>query len=158
MGSQICLTSSSNFSPARSPSLSSYYASLNILDANFYSFPRLRFSILLDPALKPPRVIYRTTSSFSKEIPPRNRCYRHTRYQSKSKLGQESGQIIQIFRLRPHAEYFPNYASKVSEEMRFWHALPEGWEHMQDEDFLKARRKAIARVIQYAFEKLSKTS
>jgi hypothetical protein len=54
-------------------------------------------------------------------------------------------------------EYFSKY-SRVSDEMRFWHALPIGWEHMQYSEFLMARRKAIAKVIRYGFEILSRIS
>ena len=34
------------------------------------------------------------------------------------------------------SEYFPKYASYMSDEMRYWHGLPEGWEHMKYQDFL----------------------
>lgn len=39
-------------------------------------------------------------------------------------------------------------------DMRYWHALPDGWENMAYEDFLKARRQAIAQIIRDGFRKL----
>jgi hypothetical protein len=54
--------------------------------------------------------------------------------------------------------YFPKYASYMSNEIRYWHGLPEGWEHMKYHDFLAVRRKAIARVIHDAFKQLSNVS
>jgi hypothetical protein len=38
--------------------------------------------------------------------------------------------------------------------MRFWHALPEGWEQMEYSQFLAARRERIAEVIRAGFEVL----
>jgi hypothetical protein len=46
----------------------------------------------------------------------------------------------------------------MSDEMRYWHGLPEGWEHVKYHDFLAVRRKAIARVIHDAFKQLSNVS
>ncbi|MGB8035608.1 MAG: RNA-binding domain-containing protein [Nitrososphaeraceae archaeon] len=56
------------------------------------------------------------------------------------------------------SEYFPKYASYMSDEMRYWHGLPEGWEHMKYQDFLAVRRKAMARVIHDAYKQLSNVS
>jgi predicted HTH transcriptional regulator len=39
--------------------------------------------------------------------------------------------------------------------MRFWHALPEGWELMGYEEFLEIRQKMIAKVIKAGFEHLT---
>jgi hypothetical protein len=59
-------------------------------------------------------------------------------------------------------EYFPKYAKRFDtaeiNEMAYWHALPEGWETMDYEDFLAARRKAMASVIRDGFNKLPQTS
>ncbi len=58
----------------------------------------------------------------------------------------------------PPAEYFPPLFSKLSpreqEAARFWHALPPDWENMDYEEFLKQRRKLIAKVVKAAFEKI----
>lgn len=39
--------------------------------------------------------------------------------------------------------------------MYYWHALSDGWENMTYEDFLKARRKAIAQIIREGYRRLS---
>jgi len=58
----------------------------------------------------------------------------------------------------PPANYFPKYAARLSAEelahTRYWHALPEGWEHMDYQEFLAARRKGIAWVIRDGFKRL----
>ena len=55
-------------------------------------------------------------------------------------------------------EYYSQYAQRCSAEilrsMHYWHALPDGWECMEFETFLQARRKAIARVIRDGFFRL----
>jgi len=59
------------------------------------------------------------------------------------------------------AVYFPRYlaARHVGPEelaqLRYWHALPGGWEHLPYEDFLVARRRAMAHVIRDGFAVLS---
>ena len=57
------------------------------------------------------------------------------------------------------AEYAPKYSARFSEEeleqMRYWHALPEGWEHMDYQTFLAERRKLMAKVIRDGFERLA---
>ncbi|MXW27408.1 MAG: hypothetical protein F4Z80_00685 [Chloroflexi bacterium] len=56
------------------------------------------------------------------------------------------------------AEYFPPLFEELSpqeqDQARFWHALPQGWEHMNYVDFLKQRRVLIAEAIRAAFERL----
>jgi len=61
---------------------------------------------------------------------------------------------------QPPAEYFPSmFAEHVSpheaEQIRFWHALPEGWEFMSYDEFLSERQQQIAQVIKAGFEHLS---
>jgi hypothetical protein len=56
------------------------------------------------------------------------------------------------------AEYFPAYQNRYNEKewetMRFFHALPKGWELLPYADFLEQRRKGIAKVIRAGFEQL----
>lgn len=153
----ITLPNELSTSAPRSPSLFAYFASLNILDARLL-FSKIKVSELLDPALKSTRSAIERHHLF-----PRNYLERIGIKNSK-----DINQIANFALLewpdntdisaQPPAEYFPKYASKISDEMRFWHALTLGWEHMQYNDFLIARRKAIAKVIRYGFEKLSNIS
>ena len=44
------------------------------------------------------------------------------------------------------------HSPEEQKEARFWHALPEGWEHMEYGEFLLARRILIAQVVRAAFD------
>ncbi len=145
-------------SSARSPSLSAYYAALNLLDAKVL-FSDLRVAQLLDP----------TTQSH------RSALERHHLFPKKYLAQQgitETRDINQIanFALVEWADntaisatspavYFPKYADKYTahewEQMRFYHALPEGWETMDYAEFLPERRKLMAAVIRTGFERLT---
>jgi len=51
---------------------------------------------------------------------------------------------------------FANHvAESEREKVRFWHALPEGWEAMEYDTFLDQRRHLIAKVIQAGYAKLA---
>ena len=62
---------------------------------------------------------------------------------------------------RPPKEYWPalaverNITGEVLENQRFWHALPDGWESMEYDEFLDKRRRAMARVTEAGFRRLS---
>jgi len=50
----------------------------------------------------------------------------------------------------PPSEYFPKYwnrlTAKEQADQTYWHALPAGWEQMEYQDFLDARRKALPKL------------
>jgi hypothetical protein len=48
--------------------------------------------------------------------------------------------------------YWPRYAAQFSAEDRLLHALPDGWDRMEYEQFLQERRKLMAQVIRRGFE------
>ena len=56
------------------------------------------------------------------------------------------------------ADYWPQFKDRYTKPewptIRYWHALPENWEKMNYEDFLKKRRGLIAQVIRDGFEKI----
>lgn len=54
----------------------------------------------------------------------------------------------------PPPEYMKKFSSRLSKEMMYWHALPEGWENMKYDEFLAKRRKLIAKVIRNGYSKL----
>lgn len=61
---------------------------------------------------------------------------------------------------QPPSDYFPQMFAKYvapseSSQARFWHALPEGWELMDYDDFLSVRQRMIAQVIKAGFDHLS---
>ncbi|MDP9369980.1 MAG: hypothetical protein M3Q03_17195 [Chloroflexota bacterium] len=56
------------------------------------------------------------------------------------------------------SDYFPTFARSLSPQelaqMRYWHELPQEWEHLPYDRFLEERRKGIARVIRDGFMRL----
>ena len=149
-------------SSARSPSLYAYYASLCLLNARVL-FSQLSVYDLLDPMVN----AYKKATE------------RHHLFPKKHLQGlgiTEKADVNQIanFALlewhdniaisdRAPNEYFPKYVERCIQHgeeaeltnMRFWHALPEGWEQMQYKDFLSSRRQCMAAVIRAGFARLA---
>jgi len=143
---------------ARSPSLFAYYAALNLLGARVL-FSKMKVSELLDPALRGKKSAIERHHLFPKNYLRKQEI---TEVRDTNQIANfalvEWADNIDISDVSP-AEYFPKYASRLDrselEEMSYWHALPEGWETMGYEDFLAARRKAMASVIRDGFGKLT---
>lgn len=62
---------------------------------------------------------------------------------------------------RPPAVYWPELVAQRAADdedwlakQRYWHALPQGWEHIDYDAFLAQRRKLIAGVIRDGFDKI----
>lgn len=141
-------------SSARSPSLFAYYAALNLLDARVL-FSKLKVAELLEPSGRGHRASLERHHLFPKahlaslgirSTRDTNQIANYALVEWADNAGVSG---------RAPAEYFPEYAGRLTPEelaqMRHWHALPEAWEDMGYQDFLVARRKAIARVIREAF-------
>ena len=66
----------------------------------------------------------------------------------------ENGRIAD----EPPSRYFPENIRDLSSsdlsQMRYWHALPQGWENMEYQHFLEERRSAMARVIHDGYHTL----
>jgi hypothetical protein len=137
-----------------SPSLFAYDASLNLLNA-YTLFSERKVSDLMDPALRPKRTAIERHHLFPKKY--------------LNKIGIDPKEVNQIANYAllewpenvdisgsPPAIYFSKYSIEISSEMKYWHALPDGWEHMSYVVFLEKRRKLIARVIRDGFKCLSK--
>jgi hypothetical protein len=144
-------------SSSRSPELFAYYASLKILGAKGL-FSALQISELLQEDLKEQRSPLERHHLFPRAYLERNGVNDQTkRNQIANYALVEWGDNNDIADQAP-SEYLPLYLNRMSanekEEMYFWHALPDGWEHMEYEDFLVERRKLIAQVIRKAFETL----
>lgn len=63
---------------------------------------------------------------------------------------------------KPPAQYWPDLVASRAKGRQAWlerqmycHALPQGWEHMDYEDFLAARRSLMAQVTRDAYNKLA---
>jgi hypothetical protein len=141
-----------------SPTLFAYYAALVLLDAEVL-FTSVRVADLLDPA-----------SGLKQGGRDREQLFRRKYLESKGIHGVGRQNQLANFAIlqwpsgsKPSAESPLDYFPKLWEEhvpdgqrdkARFVHALPEGWEQLEYDEFLDRRRKQIAKVIRTAFDKL----
>ena len=144
-------------SSSQSPSLFAYCAALNLLDARVL-FSDMKVSELLDPALNPTKAPIERHHLFPKGyLAKAGITQRRDTNQIANYTLVEWPDNIGISDKSP-AEYFLQYATRLSSDeldsMRVWHALPEGWEHMEYRQFLEERRKLIAQVIHTGFNRL----
>jgi hypothetical protein len=149
-------------SSARSPSLYAYYAALCLLGARVL-FSKLSVYDLLDPMMNAHKKATERHHLFPKK-------YLHgLGIAEKPDVNQianfallEWQDNIAISDRSPN-EYFPKYVKRCGDageqselaNMRFWHALPEGWEKIEYKDFLALRRRDLAKVIRAGFSRLS---
>lgn len=142
---------------ARSTSLMAYLASLSLLEAKVL-FSGLQVSALLDP----------TTDAF------RNSLERHHLFPKNWLEKNGFTEVYQTNQIANYAlvewpdnavisddapgEYWPKFKDRYTDDewktVRYWHALPENWEMMGYEEFLKQRRSLIATVIRDGFVKI----
>jgi len=138
---------------ARSPSLFAYYAALNLIGARVL-FSKLKVAELFDPAVKAKRAALERHHLFPKAY---LKSVGFTRMRDINQIANfalvEWPDNADISDTAP-SQYFPRYASRLTDEDRYWHALPDGWHLMPYPRFLEARRKLVARVIRDGFEKL----
>ena len=149
-------------SSARSPSLFAYYVALCLLGARVL-FSKLSVYDLLDPMVNAKKKATERHHLFPKKY------LQGLGITEKSDVNQianfallEWQDNIAISDRAPN-EYFPKYVKRCVDhgeeaelaDVRFWHALPEGWEAMQYKDFLAARRREIAKVLRAGFAKLA---
>ena len=157
----ITLPSDLATSGARSPSMFAFFAALNVLDAQaLYSAHTVRE--LMDPATQGTRsslerhhlfpVAYLRTKGVTDQ-----RDYNQTANYAIVEWG-DNGAISDA----PPSSYVPDlekrFDAKTLSEMYRHHALPMGWEAMEFEPFLKARRSLIAQTIRDAYERLAGNS
>jgi len=155
---RITLPDQLESSAAWSPTLFSYYAALNLLDATAL-FSSMKITDLLDPDVCGTKSPIERHHLFPKAY------LASIGITGKARTNQignyaflEWADNIQISS-KPPTEYFPEYFGKLSaaeqERSRFWHALPPNWETMEYAEFLKERRSRIAAVTKAGFERLT---
>ena len=147
-------------SASKSPALLAYIAALNVLDADaLLSTGKVRAR--LDPAITAKKGIERH------HIFPRAYLKNHLGVIDVKEINQianmalvEWADNIAISDDAP-ADYWPAQlaAKRLPEGMlngqMYWHALPDGWEHMEYPDFLARRRLLMAHVVRDAYERLN---
>jgi hypothetical protein len=158
---KITLPSELASSAGRSPSLSAYYAALNLLEARVL-FSKMKVSELLNPEIRAKKSgterHHLFPMGYLKKIGITGLIDIN---QIANFALVEWADNIDISDSSP-AEYFPQYANRENtedwERMRYWHALPEGWHLFDYKKFLEMRRKAMAEVIRDGFKKICQSS
>ena len=153
----IQLPSSLETSSAYGPTVFAYHASLVLLDSRPLFSP-MQLGDFLDPSAHAPRPAVERHHLFPKAYLDRigiNRPvernqianYAFVEWPDNAKIGDA-----------PPSDYFPSLFAKLTAQeqkrARFWHALPDGWEHMDYKEFLQRRRVLIAGVVRAAFNRL----
>lgn len=154
---EVTLPLSLATSSFRSPSLFAYYASLNIHDG-YGLFSKLKVSELLQSGLRSNKSALERHHLFPKAWLIRNGITEKREYNQIANFALvEWSDNIAIKDKEPKI-YLPFYKERFTDgeyvKMQYWHALPNGWEHLSYNEFLMERRKAIAKVIEDGFERL----
>jgi hypothetical protein len=143
---------------ANSPSMFAFFAALNLHDARVL-FSKHKVSELMDPSAKSKKSALERHHLFPKEhlktigiADPRetNQIANFTLIEWGDN-GEISGESP--------AKYVPSlqkrFTDKELAQMYSWHALPENWEAMDYQNFLKKRRELMATVIRDAYLNLA---
>lgn len=154
---RVTLPSNLNSAAARSPSLMGYIAALCLLDANVL-FSDLKVGSLLDPTTDAYRNSLERHHLFPKDWLKKNgypETHQTNQIANYALLEWPDNHAISA---ESPASYWPRYQARHSEvewpKIRCWHALPEAWETMKYEDFLKKRRGLMAKVVRDGFERI----
>jgi len=148
---------------ARSPYVLAYYAALSLLNARVL-FSKLRVPELFDPALKSTRAAVERHHLFPKNYLKGIGISAAVDINQVANLALVEWPDNADISDDAPADYWPgmvdrfvadkNGTSAELDEMRYWHALPDGWEKMGYQDFLGARRRAMAGIIRAGYEHL----
>jgi len=153
----VTLPNGLNSAAARSPSLMAYLSALCLLDGKVL-FSDLKVSSLLDPTTDAYRNSLERHHLFPQAWLKRNGypdVYQTNQIANYAMVEWPDNSDISD---RAPAEYWPQFANRYSADewaaIKFWHALPDGWEVMPYERFLAERRKLIAAATQAGFATL----
>jgi hypothetical protein len=154
----ITLPSDLATAAANTPSMFGFFAALNLHDARVL-FSKQRVLELMDPATQAHRSALERHHLFPKAY-------------LKSVGITETRDINQIANFtvaewadnalisdRPPGEYLSQlkerFTNQELERMYYWHALPEKWENLPYQEFLKQRRELMAKMIRDAYKGLA---
>jgi len=154
----ITLPNRMDTSSATSPYQYAYYASLNLLHAKAL-FSNKKISDLLDPAHNAKKSAVERHHLFPKKhLKTLSITQTRITNQIANYALVEWNDNIAISGVPPE-KYFPKYAERHSaaelSRMCHWHALPVNWDKMEYHEFLDARRKLMAKIIQEGFEHIA---
>ena len=154
----ITLPNRMDTSSATSPYQYAYYASLNLLHAKAL-FSNKKIADLLDPAHKSKKSAVERHHLFPKKhLKGLGITQTRITNQIANYALVEWDDNIAISGESPE-DYFSKYAKRFTDtelsRMCHWHALPVNWEKMEYSEFLEARRKLMAKIIQEGFEHIA---
>ena len=146
-------------STAVAPAYKAYLAALNILDADLFAINEKAW-VWMDPSAGT------ATGVEAHHLFPRAHLKSQgitttKRINQVANFAPTDSATNKVISDRPPKEYWPalaverNITGEVLENQRFWHALPDGWESMEYDEFLDKRRRAMARVTEAGFRRLS---
>lgn len=144
-------------SSSSSPAMYAYYASLNILNADGL-FSKIKVSTLLQEGLRSKKSALEIHHLFPRAFLNRIGVSGVQQVNQIANYALVEWNDNLKIRDMPPSEYLQHYIARFAPEQLqqqyYWHALPNGWENLDYDTFLKERRILIANVIKDAFEKL----
>jgi hypothetical protein len=144
-------------SAATGPSKNAYFAALAVLGAKaLYSDQPVKE--LMDPVAQAKRSAVETHHLFPKKYLPKVGVTSTREINQIANYAVAEWSDNAAFADRAPSDYAPEFEAKFSgkalQDQYAWHALPDGWMHMEYREFLERRRELIAGVIRRAYEKL----
>ncbi|MDE0374570.1 MAG: DUF262 domain-containing protein [bacterium] len=142
-----------------SPAYQAYLAALNILDADLFAIDEKAW-VWMDPSAGLAMGV-EAHHLFPRSYLKRKGITTPRRVNQVANFAPTDRETNQIITDRRPSEYWPKLVAdrkitgEVLKRQQFWHALPDGWESMDYEEFLTERRSAMARVADEAFKRLS---
>ena len=153
---EITLPNRLDTSSPKSPPLSAYWASLNILDAEML-FSDLKVSTMLDPLVTPVKDMERH-HLYPRAHLKRLEITETARINAIANMAFVDWSDNLAFSDKAPSEYWVTMTEnmpkdQLKRQMR-WHALPVGWEQLEYDEFCEKRRKLIGEVVRDGFQRL----
>jgi hypothetical protein len=145
-------------STSASPAYQGYLAALNILDANLFSLHG-KVREWMDPSAGTMKDV-EGHHLFPRAYLDRLGVKGIKKINQVANFAPTDWSTNLLISDRPPTEYWPELVSSRSlkgdtlKNQMFWHALPEGWENLEYDDFLNKRRFLMARVVRDGYMKL----
>ena len=153
---EIALPNRLDTTSNKSPSLSAYWAALNILEAEVL-FSQQKVSEMLDPSITPIRNMERH-HLFPRDHLEKLNITDNIQVNAISNMAfVDWNRNLEISNSGP-SDYWPKLKEQLNPErlrrQMHWHALPLGWDQLAYDEFRDKRRKLISTVVKEAFEQL----
>jgi hypothetical protein len=160
---QITLPNALVSAGARSPYLFAYQAALNLLDARGL-FARDKVQTLFAPGIKAKKTPLERHHLFPKAYLQSIGIEASVDVNQIANMAIVGWEVNGAISDDAPSTYWPDWVKRFSSgpddlaRMRYWHALPQGWESMPYQEFLESRRDLMAAVIRDGFRQLESAS